>query len=40
MRWETEPANVARAPGFQLAADAKKTNPDLKVSILRWPHPI
>ncbi len=39
MRWETEPANVARAPGFQLAADAKKVNPDLKVSILRWNAP-
>jgi hypothetical protein len=40
MRWETEPANVARAPGFQLAADAKKVNPDLKVSILRWNAPV
>jgi len=39
MRWETEPANVARHPGFQLAADAKKVNPDLKVSILRWNAP-
>ncbi|MEU4243771.1 sugar-binding protein [Actinoplanes sp. NPDC026619] len=39
MRWETEPVNVARAPGFQLAADAKKVNPDLKVSILRWNAP-
>lgn len=39
MRWETEPANVTRHPGFQLAADAKKVNPDLKVSILRWNAP-
>ncbi|MFV2096056.1 carbohydrate-binding protein [Micromonospora sp. LOL_014] len=39
MRRETEPANVARHPGFQLAADARKVNPDLKVSILRWNAP-
>jgi len=39
MRWETEPANVARDPGFQLAADAHKVNPNLKVSILRWNAP-
>ncbi|WJK39622.1 carbohydrate-binding protein [Solwaraspora sp. WMMA2056] len=39
MRWETEPANVTRHPGFQLAADARKVNPDLKVSILRWNAP-
>lgn len=39
MRWETEPANVTREPGFQLAADAKKYNPDLKVDILRWEAP-
>jgi hypothetical protein len=39
MRYEAEPANVARDPGFQLAADAKKINPDLKVSILRWRTP-
>ncbi|PRZ08687.1 chitodextrinase [Isoptericola sp. CG 20/1183] len=36
MRTPDEPANVRRHPGFQLAADAKKVNPDLKVSILRW----
>ncbi|WP_253871130.1 Ig-like domain-containing protein [Promicromonospora umidemergens] len=36
MRTQDEPANVRRHPGFQLAADAKKVNPDLKVSILRW----
>ncbi|MGC5167558.1 carbohydrate-binding protein [Luteimicrobium sp. DT211] len=39
MRTADEPANVAREPGFQLAADAKKLNPDLKVSILRWEAP-
>ncbi|BDZ42010.1 hypothetical protein GCM10025865_13090 [Paraoerskovia sediminicola] len=39
MRLEDEPANVARAPGFQLAADAAKLNPDLRVSILRWNAP-
>jgi hypothetical protein len=39
MRTESEVANVKRAPGFQLAADAKKLNPNLKVSILRWNAP-
>lgn len=39
MRTENEPANVTRHPGFQLAADALKVNPDLKVSILRWNAP-
>ncbi len=39
MRLESEAANVKRHPGFQLAADAKKINPDLKVSILRWNAP-
>ncbi len=39
MRLASEAANVRRAPGFQLAADAKKRNPDLKVSILRWNSP-
>ena len=39
MRWETETANVKRHQGFQLAADAKKVNPNLKVSILRWNAP-
>jgi len=38
-RTEDEPANVRRHPGFQLAADAKKINPDVKVSILRWNAP-
>lgn len=39
MRTEEEEANVTRHPGFQLAADAKAVNPDLKVSILRWSAP-
>jgi chitodextrinase len=39
MRRETERANVARHPGFQLAADAKKVNTGLRVSILRWNAP-
>ncbi|MNO16457.1 Endoglucanase precursor [compost metagenome] len=39
MRTADEEANVTRHPGFQLAADAKKVNPDLKVSILRWNAP-
>lgn len=39
MRSENETANVGRAPGFQFAADAKKFNPNLKVSILRWNAP-
>ena len=39
MRLSNEAANVKRAPGFQLAADAKKLNPNLRVSILRWNAP-
>lgn len=39
MRLASEPANVRRVPGFQFAADAKKWNPDLRVSILRWNAP-
>lgn len=39
MRTADEEANVTRHPGFQLAADAKIINPDLKVSILRWNAP-
>lgn len=38
-RYETEPANVLRCSGWQLAADAKKINPDVKISILRWREP-
>jgi hypothetical protein len=38
MRWRR--AGERRAgPGFRLAADAKKVNPKLKVSILRWNAP-
>ncbi|GAB3161944.1 hypothetical protein GCM10027059_13410 [Myceligenerans halotolerans] len=39
MRWEAEAPNVERVPGFQLAADAWKINPDLRVSVLRWNAP-
>jgi hypothetical protein len=39
MRTANEAANVKREPGFQLAADAKKLQPGLKVSILRWNAP-
>ncbi|MBN2528589.1 MAG: sugar-binding protein [Deltaproteobacteria bacterium] len=39
MRLAGEAANVARHPGFQLAADARRINPNLKVSILRWHAP-
>jgi len=39
MRLANEAANVKRVPGFQLAADAKKLNPNLKVSVLRWNAP-
>jgi len=39
MRLASEAANVRRSPGFQLAADAKQLNPNLKVSILRWNAP-
>lgn len=38
-RTESESANVTRDQGFQLAADAKKLNPNLKVTILRWNAP-
>jgi len=39
MRLASEAANVKRHPGFQLAADAKKVNPGLRVSLLRWSAP-
>lgn len=39
MRTEDETANVKRNAGFQLAADAKKINPNIKISILRWNTP-
>ena len=39
MRFEDEEADASRSPGFVLAADAKKINPDVKVSFLRWEMP-
>lgn len=39
MRYEGEEADVSRSPGFILAADAKKVNENVKVSILRWEMP-
>ncbi|MDR1642511.1 MAG: S-layer homology domain-containing protein [Clostridiales bacterium] len=39
MRYEDEEADASRSPGFQLAADAKLFNPDVKVSVLRWNAP-
>lgn len=39
MRTKGEKANVLRNPGWQLAADAKKINPKLKISILTWRMP-
>ena len=39
MRSADEYPNVAHEPGFQLAADALKVNPNIKVSILRWRSP-
>ncbi|MGE5789140.1 MAG: hypothetical protein ACM3ZE_31410, partial [Myxococcales bacterium] len=39
MRLPNEAANVRRSAGFQLAADAKKLNSTLKVSLLRWNAP-
>ncbi|KAA8821532.1 immunoglobulin-like domain-containing protein, partial [Bifidobacterium vespertilionis] len=39
MRSADEYPNVAHEPGFQLAADALKVNPNVKVSILRWRAP-
>lgn len=39
MRFEDEEADASRSPGFVLAADAKKINKNVKVSILRWEMP-
>ena len=39
MRYEDEEADASRSPGFVLAGDAKKINPDVKVSVLRWEMP-
>lgn len=39
MRYEDEEADASRSPGFVMAADAKKINPDVKISVLRWELP-
>ncbi len=39
MRYEDEEADASRSPGFVMAADAKKINPKVKISILRWEMP-
>ncbi|MCT2897985.1 glycoside hydrolase family 30 protein [Lentilactobacillus buchneri] len=39
MRSASETANVNRGAGFQLIADAKKIQPNLKTAILRWGEP-
>ncbi len=39
MRYESEAADASRSPGFVMAADAKKINPNVKISILRWEMP-
>ncbi|MCI9530595.1 MAG: hypothetical protein HFH38_02395 [Lachnospiraceae bacterium] len=39
MRYEEEEADASRSPGFVMAADAKKINPNVKISILRWEMP-
>ena len=39
MRFEDEEADASRSPGFVMVADAKKINPDVKVSILYWEMP-
>ncbi|MCR5202030.1 MAG: leucine-rich repeat protein [Lachnospiraceae bacterium] len=38
-RTKDEVTNILRNSGWQIAADAKKINPDVKVSILRWEDP-
>ena len=38
-RYEDEEADASRSPGFVMAADAKKVNPNVMVSILRWEYP-
>ncbi len=39
MRYENEEADASRSSGFVMAADAKKINPNVKISILRWEMP-
>lgn len=38
-RYEDEKADVTRGAGYQLAADAKKINPDLTLDMLWWSEP-
>ncbi len=38
-RYKEEEADASRSPGFVMAADAKKINPNVKISILRWELP-
>lgn len=40
MRTEDEKPDVTRGAGFQLAADAKKINPDLTLDMLWWSEPL
>lgn len=40
MRYEDEKADVTRGAGYQLAADAKKINPDLTLDMLWWSEPL
>lgn len=39
-RTEEETADVTRGAGYQLAADAKKVNPDLTLDMLYWSEPL
>ncbi len=39
MRTEDEKADVTRGAAYQLAADAKKINPDLTLDMLWWSEP-
>lgn len=39
IRYDGEEADASRSPGWQLAADARSVNPDVKVSVLRWRSP-
>ena len=39
-RYEDEKADVTRGAGYQLAADAKKINPDLELDMLWWSEPL
>lgn len=39
-RYEDETADVTRGAGYQLAADAKKINPDITLDMLWWSEPL